>query len=533
MIGTSTIEYIILRACILFLHNIAPTSLLYSALFLVSFLLDQNPHAYRLPFPIEVWLLSEAAFYTVVFLPYESYLQRAAIHPEPLSQEERANLFARCNINVSDPEKYIRQWLLGANVNDIKRENVKEFIRWAFWNAGDVLQRDEDEVEDYVRALEKLLGRSIPHGKGSAKSLRLTLDKVNCSHRSLFWYLCVSVVDTITFCSLLYNGFHFHRTSLTCFVELFPFRPLTLVSAYESPAKYLTYWHRPHTSKTRLPILFIHGIGIGLYPYINFLRELNTGGDEGYDGDVGIIALEIMPISSRITHSALEKDVMVREIQAIIRHHGWAKFVLVSHSYGSIISTHLLKSPLTAPAIGNVVLIDPVSFLLHLPDVAYNFTARQPVHANEHLLWYFGSKDIGVAHTLARRFFWSENIIWKEDLGLEVEQCQEGRKVTVVFGGKDILVDTNTVGRYLMGAPFKGPQISDKAIRMASETKTATVSGPVSAEGEEWKTRPWLGSGLEVLWFEQLDHGQVFELERARRSIIKAIGIYTQQKRSS
>jgi pimeloyl-ACP methyl ester carboxylesterase len=340
------------------------------------------------------------------------------------------------------------------------------------------------------------------------------------------------VVDTITFCSLLYNGFHFHRTSLTYFLELFPFRPLTLVSAYESPVKHLTYWYRPHTSKTRLPILFIHGIGIGLYPYTNFLRELNTTGDEGCDGAVGIIALEIMPISSRITHSALEKDVMVREIQTIIRHHGWAKFVLVSHSYGSIISTHLLKSPLTAPSIGNVVLIDPVSFLLHLPDVAYNFTARQPVHANEHLLWYFGSKDIGVAHTLARRFFWSENIIWKEDLGLEVKQWEEGRKVTVVFGGKDILVDTNTVGRYLMGASLNGSQISDKAIRMANEFKMATVSGLVSAEEEEWKTRPWKGSGLEVLWFEQLDHGQVFELERTRRPIIKAIEVYTRLKGS-
>jgi pimeloyl-ACP methyl ester carboxylesterase len=308
---------------------------------------------------------------------------------------------------------------------------------------------------------------------------------------------------------------------------------LTLVSTYESPVKHLTYWHRPHTSKTRLPILFIHGIGVGLYPYTNFLREVNTSGDEGCDGDVGIIALEIMPISSRITHSALEKDVMVREIQTIIRHHGWAKFVLVSHSYGSIISTHLLKSPLTASSIGNVVLIDPVSFLLHLPDVAYNFTARQPVHANEHLLWYFGSKDIGVAHTLARRFFWSENIIWKEDLGLEVEQWEGGRKVTVVFGGKDILVDTNTVGRYLVGASSKGPQISDKAIRMASEITTATSSGLVSADGEEWKTRPWMGSGLEVLWFEQLDHGQVFELERTRRPIIKAIAVYTRLKGNS
>jgi len=194
MIGTSTLEYIFLRTCIIFLHNIAPTSLLYSVFLLASFFLNQSQHAYRLPFAAEVWLLSEATFYTIVFLPYESYLQRAAVHPEPLSQEERNSLFARCNKNVFDPEKYIRQWLLGAKAVDIKRENVKEFIRWAFWNASEVLQGDEDEVEDYVKALEKLLGRSFPHGKGSAKSLRLTLDKVNCFHRSLFWYLVSSTL---------------------------------------------------------------------------------------------------------------------------------------------------------------------------------------------------------------------------------------------------------------------------------------------------------------------------------------------------
>ena len=80
--------------------------------------------------------------------------------------------------------------------------------------------------------------------------------------------------------------------------------------------------------------------------------------------EVGIIALEIMPVSSRITHPALEKDVMVREVQAIVKHHGWSRFILVSHSYGSVISTHLLKSPLTAPLIGPMVLVDIALFTL-------------------------------------------------------------------------------------------------------------------------------------------------------------------------
>ncbi len=192
-----------------------------------------------------------------------------------------------------------------------------------------------------------------------------------------------------------------------------------------------------------MPILFIHGIGIGLYPYINFLAELNQGLDDA-EGEVSIIAIEIMSISLRITHPTLEKDEICEEILSILKEHGWDKTVLISHSYGSVVSTHLLRTPKTASRIGPVILIDPVSFLLHVPDVAYNFTYRQPVRANKYQLWYFGLKDMGVSHTLSRRFFWSKNILWKHDL--------QGRLVTVVLCRKDLIVNTEVIGRYLKGS---------------------------------------------------------------------------------
>ena len=45
-----------------------------------------------------------------------------------------------------------------------------------------------------MNAMEKLLGRDIPPGKGDAKSLRLIVDKVDCLHRSLLWYfVCYSL----------------------------------------------------------------------------------------------------------------------------------------------------------------------------------------------------------------------------------------------------------------------------------------------------------------------------------------------------
>jgi len=203
-----------------------------------------------------------------------------------------------------------------------------------FFNMGEPDPVDDEGLEEYVGEMEKLLERKLEAGRGSAKCLRLTLDKVDMLHRSLTWYMCVFVVDTLAFGYLRYYSFDFRRTSLLRFPTVFPFRPLALLSPYRSPTKTLTYWHHPHTSKTKLPILFIHGIGIGLYPYVNFLAELNVDSKTaGSDGELGIIAVEIMPVGFRITGEALQKEEMCQEIQCILKAHKWEKFVLVSHSW--------------------------------------------------------------------------------------------------------------------------------------------------------------------------------------------------------
>lgn len=199
------------------------------------------------------------------------------------------------------------------------------------------------------------------------------------------------------------SGFRFHRLAFERFFGVFPLRPFTLFSKQETPARTITYWHRPHTSRNRLPVLFVHGIGIGLYPYVNFLNQINqTQVRNNDDGEIGIIAIEMMPVSFRITGAALERDEMCDEILRILEGHGWDQFVLVSHSYGSVISSHLIHNPKTSKMVGPILLIDPVSILLHLPDVAYNFTCRPPKSANEWQLWFFASMDQGIAHTLGR-----------------------------------------------------------------------------------------------------------------------------------
>lgn len=91
-----------------------------------------------------------------------------------------------------------------------------------------------------------------------------------------------------------------------------------------------------------------------------------------------MLAVEIMPVSFRITHKALDKDEMCIELRKVLADYNYDRFVLVSHSYGSIVSSFILADQKLRLKVVSILLVDPVSFLLHIPDVVYNFTVRQP-----------------------------------------------------------------------------------------------------------------------------------------------------------
>ena len=59
--------------------------------------------------------------------------------------------------------------------------------------------------------------------------------------------------------------------------------------------------------------------------------------------------------------------------------------------------------------------------------------------------------------------------------------------MTVSLAGKDLIVDTEAVGSYLA----------------RNEENRPAPAG--------WKQQKWNGIGLDILWFEELDHAQVFD----------------------
>ncbi|CCM05133.1 uncharacterized protein FIBRA_07341 [Fibroporia radiculosa] len=369
-------------------------------------------------------------------------------------------------------------WFFHSDSQFIKRENMKEWLMWAFFgsNYGDLRQEWVEELEGYLTRVEEYLGCKLEDGwSDTAKCMRSTLDPVVTVHRPLIWYTIVALVDTITCSTLLSHGFK-HYDNQNPFAS-FPWRWVSLISR-KSLHPDIAYWYRPHRSKTKQPIIFLHGIGIGLWPYVRFFFELLVE-----DPEVGIIAVENLAVSMRISQPPLPREVMLSVLLSILDHHNLPRIVLAAHSYGTVLAAHILRDPIFSKRVVSMLLVDPIPFLLYLPGVAHNFVYRQPRRASEWQLWYFASRDPDISRALSRHFFWVENVLWKEDL--------DGRENAVVLCGKDQIADADEVRRYLTGT-----------------------------NGSEFR---WRKDGLEVLYYPHLDHSKEFDTSELRRPMVEIL----------
>lgn len=468
MIGSSVPEYIFIRIAIALLRLVTPLCIVYT---FASWYLGGWIYSRWFGY----YALVECAFYLLVYLPRNWYLQRAVERPPILPREQREELFQRCFSSMRENDM-ATGWFYSAPMSSIKRGNMTEWLCWALFGAHkeDLRKEWEAEIEGYVAEIEKYQGCKYEDGWDAKLScMKVSLDPVVMLHRPFLWYMIVALVDTITGGLLVYNGFHYYNNQKSLFC--FPPRVHALYARRSSDPD-IVYWYRPHRSKTKTPILFLHGIGIGLWPYTPFFSEILAS-----DPDVGILAIENLSISMRIYYPPLTRDQMLRSLTRILDHHRLQRVVVASHSYGTILHAHMLRDPALHTRVASSMFIDPIPFMLHLPAVAYNFVYRVPRSANEWQLWYFASRDPDIARALARHFFWHENLLWKEEL--------EGSGAAVVLGGKDQIVDAPEVRRYLTGK-------------------------------EEIEFR-WKDKGLEVLYYPELDHQTVLSTKERRKPLVE------------
>lgn len=189
LLGQSTAEYVLIKAVIYTFGYLGLICLVY--FYLAVSVGGVRWISHPVSIAIETIGAIEILFYLFWFLPYRYYLhkQRPAF-PTPLNREERQELFFKSLAVTSDIELFAKKWMRGASLEDMRRENLKEWMLWALFDREGPPGEDDEELEEYVEAIEEALGRNIRPGWGPVESIRLNFQRFTISHHSLLYY-CV------------------------------------------------------------------------------------------------------------------------------------------------------------------------------------------------------------------------------------------------------------------------------------------------------------------------------------------------------
>ncbi|EGO01881.1 hypothetical protein SERLA73DRAFT_177462, partial [Serpula lacrymans var. lacrymans S7.3] len=372
----------------------------------------------------------------------------------PGSPAENIVQLKASNPHAIDFRNYMRTWFRKARWSSIRTQELYSWLYWSIYNTSlppleNLPPAHRVTLDDALSLIEKRSGTTIPQGSDpTTRPILLTLDKVNVHWRPLFWYVFVAA-------SNCYQRWWLMRTWDVRF------------GCYNGLEYFIRIPKSWDPASGPRPIVFWHGLGLGLTQYQVFLsHHLRAFPDRPF-------LVPLQPhISQEIFHSKFLKPMGRHETTAcvvgLLRELGWVSqkdkyttdtesepeeaslgkssrkgVVMLSHSNGSYAHTWMLKS--YPQMVVRSCFVDPVTFCSWEGDVCYNFLYRQCTTGMELLMRYFVGTELGVANLLQRHFDWSSNALWYE----EIPNARDPSKTMFLLGGKDAIVEAERVKRYL------------------------------------------------------------------------------------
>ena len=189
----------------------------------------------------------------------------------------------------------------------------------------------------------------------------------------------------------------------------------------------------PHSSPS---ILFLHGLSLGSITYISFIRRLTSLNRT-------IVLLDIPSASMRLHAEVFPMSTIVSSIKQLFHSIKRKSFTTISHSYGTLIHSCLIKqcSDFVKNQVG--IFIDPVCFLLFDSRYLNNFLYRQPRSPNQLLSHTSCTEDLYSIYAIERHLCWYECNLWSEDIE------DNHRRIHVFFSEDDDIVPVQFVEEYL------------------------------------------------------------------------------------
>ncbi|GBE79707.1 hypothetical protein SCP_0209080 [Sparassis crispa] len=358
-----------------------------------------------------------------------------------------------------DFRNYLRTWFGKVPWSSIRRHEFYAWLYWSIFNArftsfDQVPEPHQLALRDVLHMIELRSGSTIPEGSNpAAKPILLTLDPVCVYSRPLVWYAGVMV------CNLLSRVYLMTQWDVT-------------FGTYNG----LDYVLRvpPHWSSATgpRPVVFLHGLGLGLAHYQPFISQLLRSLPNHP------ILIPLQPhISQQIFHphylKPMNRRVMSECLAGLMNKLGWVRLeegcpqslpkpqpytrngekvtqmqsplgvTMLSHSNGSFVHAWMLKRH--PELITRSCFVDPVAFCSWEGDVCYNFLYRPCSTGIDLLMKYYVGTELGVANVLQRHFDWYSNSLWYED----IPNALDPTKTMFFLGGKDSILNAKRIKRYL------------------------------------------------------------------------------------
>jgi pimeloyl-ACP methyl ester carboxylesterase len=180
-------------------------------------------------------------------------------------------------------------------------------------------------------------------------------------------------------------------------------------------------------------IVFCHGIGVGVWSYYLFLKEMI---DRYPHRDIFLPNFDY--ISMQLYEYVPSARQVVSSMRSMLLSKGFLNAVFMSHSYGTMVASHVAR--FEPSLISHLILIDPVCLLLHLMDGPFMFLFKEPTTFQERMINYLAQTEVHIVASMQRHLWWFETLLF---------DCFLPSGSTVVLSGKDSIAPSSYIRSYL------------------------------------------------------------------------------------